>query len=192
MKILYFDTETTGIDPKVNEIIQFAAVVEIDGVIVEQVNWRCQPTNYDSISPSALETTGLTVEEIKTYQSPSEMMSKIKNLFNTHIDKFNKEDKFYPAGHNVAFDLEFLQAFWKKHGDPYGTGSYQNWRTLDSRVFANFLIASGKLNVSDVKLSTLCDHYKIQINAHDALSDILATRQLIRLFIDMLSDCSLA
>src|SRR5690606_5049961 len=104
-----------------------------------------------------------------------------KDLFDTYIDKYDKNDKFYPAGHNVQFDLDFLQEFWKKYGDQYGTGSYQNWRALDSRVMAHFLIMAGKLpELENMKLATLCNHFDIPINAHDAMSDITATRLLIR------------
>jgi DNA polymerase III epsilon subunit-like protein len=180
MKILYFDTETTGTNPSKHEITQFAAIVEIDGVVKEEVNWRCQPTRWDAIDPEAIATTGVSIEELKKLQTPDKMFDDIYDLFGKYISKFDKADKFYPAGHNLQFDLEFLQAFWRQHGDKYGTGSYQNWRSLDSRIFANFLCAAGRLDVPDVKLSTLAKHYEIEINAHDALSDIRATRLVIR------------
>lgn len=179
MKILYFDTETTGVDPRIHEIVQFAAIVEVDGTVKEEVNWKCQPTKWEVLSPEALAVTGMTIEKLKESDPPAVMMEKIRGLFDRYIDKFDKSDKFYPAGHNVVFDLDFLQNFWKQHGDQYGTGSYQNWRVLDSRIFAHFLIVAGKLQVEDVKLETLCKHYGIEISAHDALSDIRATRQLI-------------
>ena len=179
MKILYFDTETTGTNPHVHEITQFAAVVEIDGKVEKEVNWRCQPTNWDKIDKAALEVTGIGIEKLKTFESPTEMFRRISSMFDEYIDKYDPTDKFYPAGHNVGFDLDFLQSFWKKHGDKYGTGSYQNWRMLDSRILANFLIAAGLIETPDVKLGTLCEHFKIEIDAHDALSDIRATRELI-------------
>lgn len=179
MKILYFDTETTGTNPNKHDITQFAAIVEIDGVVKEEVNFRCQPINWDNIDPEALEVTGVSIEELKKQQKPEEMFKQIRELFDRHIDKYDKNDKFYPAGHNVGFDLDFLQAFWKKF-DKYGTGSYQNWRALDSRTFANFLSVLGKINTENIKLETLCNHYKIEIDAHDALSDIRATRELVR------------
>lgn len=186
MKILYLDTETTGIDPKVNEIVQFAAIVEIDGEVKAEVNIRCQPTNWDVIDSKALETTGLTLEDLKGYQDPKIAAMQIRDLFNKFINKFDKNDKFYPAGHNVGFDLEFLQAFWRKHIDAYGTGSYQNWRALDSRVFGNFLAAAGKLTGVDMKLETICNQWNIPIIAHDALSDIRATREVIKRMVSML------
>lgn len=187
MKIIYFDTETTGTNPNVNEIIQFAAIVEIDGEIKEEVNFTCQPTNWDDIQQEALSVTGMTIERLKSFEMPHTMAPKIQALFNKHIDKYDSSDKFFPAGHNIQFDIEFLQRFWKKHIDQYGIGSYQNWRSLDSRVFANFLNVAGKLNIENVKLETLCKYYGIEINAHDALSDIRATRLLIKKMINQLN-----
>lgn len=180
MKILYFDVETTGTNPKENEITQFAAIVEIDGVVKEEVNFRCRPTNLANIDPQALEVTGMTIDKLMEAPEPSVMASQIKRLLDKYINKFSKTDKFYPAGHNVQFDLDFLQSFWKKHIDQFGSGSYQNWRSLDSRVFGNFLAAAGKLETGDMKLETLANHFQIEINAHDALSDIRATRQIIK------------
>lgn len=46
MKILYFDVETTGTDSSKHEITQLAIIVEVDGVVKEEVNWRCQPINW--------------------------------------------------------------------------------------------------------------------------------------------------
>jgi len=185
MKILYFDTETTGVSAWKNEITQFAAIIEIDGVVKEEINWRCQPTKWENIDPKALETTGISIEQLRTYQPAAQMFKDIKALFDKYIPKYTKmPDKFYPAGHNVQFDLDFLNAFFKQHGDfddkKWGITSYQNWRSLDSRVFGNFLGAAGKLPTMDMKLSTLCEHYGIQIDAHDALSDIRATREVIQ------------
>lgn len=180
MKILYFDVETTGTNPKENEIVQFAAIIEIDGVVKEEVNFRCRPTRMDKIDPKALEVTGMTIEKLMEAPEPSVMARQIQTLLNKYINKFSKTDKFYPAGHNVQFDLDFLQAFWKQHIDQFGTGSYQNWRSLDSRVFGNFLAVSGKLETDSMKLETLANYFKIDINAHDALSDIRATRQVIK------------
>lgn len=117
-------------------------------------------------------------------------LSKIIEFLNKYIPKYTKlPDKFYPAGHNVTFDLQFFDAFVRQHGNPevakWGSVTWQNWRALDTRVLANFLLAEGRLNhqygpLADVKLSTLCEHFSIPIDAHDALSDIQATRTLMR------------
>ncbi len=185
MKILYFDTETTGVNPKVNEIIQFAAIAEIDGKIQGELNVKCQPTDWNNIDQTSLEITGLTIDILKTYERPSVCGEKIRQFLSRFVNKYDREDKFYPAGHNISFDLDFLQSFWKKHVDEYGIGSYQNWRALDSRVFANFLSVKNKLPCQDMKLGTICKFYGIDISAHDAMSDIRATRILIRKMLEL-------
>jgi len=175
------DCETTGLNSTLNEIVQFSAIVEINGEVKEELNLFMQPTRWDQISQEALAVTGNTIEKLKTFMLPSEGFRKIKTLFDKYIDKYDKSDKFFPAGHNVMFDIEYLQAFWKQHGDKYGTGSYQNWNCLDSRILANFMRMSGKLSeLENHKLETLCKHFKIPLDAHDSMNDIRATRILIQ------------
>lgn len=187
LKILYFDVETTGTDPTVNELIEFAGIVVIDGKTIEELEFKCQPVNWEAVEPEALEVTGKTLEDLKGYMLPAEAFKLLSDFFNRHIDKFDKNDKFYPAGHQISFDIDFLQKFFIDYGDKYGTGSYQNWRCLDSRVLANFFIAAGLIQCKDVKLKTLCEVFEIEIEAHDALSDIRATRILIQKMMAWLS-----
>lgn len=182
-KVLFLDTETTGTDPTKNEIVQFAAIIEVDGVPVQAINLKCQPTRWDEIEDEALEVTGTTREELKERMEPAKMHKAIKETLLKHVDQYDSGDKLWPAGHNVGFDLDFLQAFWKQHGTPedakYGTGSLQNWRALDTRALGNVMLIEGLIDVPDLKLKTLCDCFGIVLdNAHDALADIKATRAL--------------
>lgn len=178
MKILYIDTETTGTNSQKHEIIQIAALIEIDNEIVEEVNLRIRPTNWETIDPEALKVTGKTLEELKTYMDPKMAFITLKGIFERYVNKYDRNDKFYPAGHNLGFDIEFLQAFWKKYGDAYGTGSYQNWRFLDTRILANFLCSHDLIKPLNVTLGEMCKMYNIHLDAHDALNDIRATRLL--------------
>lgn len=178
MKILYIDTETTGTNSQKHEIIQIAALIEIDNEIVEEINLRIRPTNWETIDPEALKVTGKTIEELKTYMDPKMAFVTLKGTLEKYVNKYDRNDKFYPAGHNLGFDIEFLQAFWKKYGDIYGTGSYQNWRFLDTRILANFLCSYGLIKPLNVTLGEMCKTYNIHLDAHDALNDIRATRLL--------------
>lgn len=187
MKILYFDTETTGLNPKVNEIIQFSAILEKNQKILGVINLMIQPTKLDAIDPEALKVIGKTVEELKSGVAPCVALHEIQEFLGSQVDKYDKKDKVYPAGHNVQFDLDFFQNFWKQHGDPYGIGSYINWRALDSRILANFLILKGKIKVPDVKLGTLCGYYNIPLDAHNSLNDIEANRLLIHKMLEEIS-----
>jgi DNA polymerase-3 subunit epsilon len=179
-KILYFDTETTGLDPVKNDIIQIAGIVEIDGEIVDEFNFTCQPFSYANIEPKALECNGRTIEEIKLFDPNNMAKRALDSVLGKHCDKFNKMDKFYPAGFNVRFDLDFLAQWFKKTGDNY-LGSWINWRAIDPLPALYVMDLKGELSLSDYKLGTVCNHYGIDTGkAHDALSDVRATRELIK------------
>src|SRR5438034_3917506 len=109
MKILYFDTETTGLYSKVHEIVQLAAIIEIDGLVIDQINLEFQPTNWASISPEALAVNKRSVDILLTYQTPQDAFKKFKVFLDKYIDKYDMKDKAYPAGHNVTFDIDFVQ-----------------------------------------------------------------------------------
>ncbi len=180
MKILWFDVETTGLNPDKNDIVQLGFQLEIDGNIVEQGDLRFRPINPDEIEMKALEVCNLTVEEIMGYPDAREQYENFLRILDNHIDKFNRDDKAFPAGYNVGFDYGFLMAMPRKLGDRYGFGSYFNHMLLDPMPIINNLLSVNALEPVPVnrKLETMANMFGIQIEAHDAVSDINATREL--------------
>lgn len=178
MKVFYLDTETTGLNPKINDIIQLSFIIEIDGIIKEKQNFKMQPFNYSSITEEALKVNGITLEQLKTLETPQEVYKKLIKILDIHIDKYNKKDKFYSAGYNVRFDMDFLREFFIKNGDKY-YGSYFDYHFIDAMPMLFLMEYAKKLNLSDHHLETACKHYGIEIKAHDAEQDIGATRELI-------------
>lgn len=157
----------------------------MDGEVKEEFNFHCQPDDYSVIEPKALEVNGMTVEELKTFEDPKVTYEKLIAIFERYVDKFDPADKFYPAGQNVSFDIEFLSEFFKRRGDKF-FGSWQNWRCIDSRFMANFLAYAGIIKTESIKLADLCKHFEVELDAHDAMSDIKASRQVIQKMIKLL------
>ena len=181
MKVLWFDTETTGLNAVVNDVIQLSGVIEVDGENKESFDIRCQPHNYENISQEALDVHGISIEELKGYQSPKKAHAEFLDILGKYVSKFDRDDKFWPGGYNVKFDLDFVAEWFKKCGDRY-FGSWQNWRALDPLPMVNLLAYSGKLPpLPNHKLETICGHFKIEIKAHDALSDVEATVKLFHI-----------
>ena len=177
-KIFYFDVETTGLDPQKNDIIQLAYVVEINGEIKEEGEFKLQPMNYATIEKGALEVNKITIEQLKTYSQPWLVHVQIMKLLDKYIDKYNKQDKFIPAGYNVKFDLDMFREFFKKNNHKY-FGSYFGYYVLDPIPFLMVLEYKGLIKLESHKLVDICKYFGIEIQAHDALSDIKATRELI-------------
>lgn len=179
MKILYFDTETTGLNCEKHAMIQLAGILEVDGREVERFNYKIKPFLQDEIDPSALKIHGLNVETIQQFEEPGKVYNQFVEMLCRHIDKYNSKDKFYPAGYNVRFDLDFLASFFRKNGDVY-FGSFCNWKAIDALPILHFFDHMEYVKYENYKLETVCQKMNIQIQAHDALSDIEATRELLK------------
>jgi DNA polymerase-3 subunit alpha len=159
--------ETTGLSEKKNDIWQLACVPVINGIRQKSFNEFCQPIDWNNIDPKAIAVSNMTIPQLKTFQSPEVMIEK----FIEYISSFGV--KFTIAGYNVSFDKRFLSATFSKLGkntDFYRLFSLDIHCTYNRAKEIKDLIGS-----SSLKLEALANLYDIQINAHDALSDIEAT-----------------
>ena len=66
-KVLWIDLETTGTNPAIHGIIQLAAIVEIDGEIVEEADLKMRPLMDKEITDEALEMQGVTKDDLSDY-----------------------------------------------------------------------------------------------------------------------------
>ena len=181
MKILWFDCETTGLNAVENDIISLAMIIEIDGEIKDKLYLKIQPHNYETVSDEALKINGFTREDLKTFLPPKEAHTQIVKFFAKYVDKYKKfktmEDKLVPAGYNVLFDIQFLAEFFKKCGDKY-FGAFVDYHKLDIASIVLFLKMHKKINLKGYKLVNVAEHLEIAIDAHNAESDILVTRDV--------------
>lgn len=187
MKILYLDTETTGITAN-SAVIQFAGIIEIDGEVKEEFNIRCKPHKGADISEKALEVTGMTLDIINSYQEPKEAMEEMESIFEKYCDKFDRNDKYILVGQNIKFDFQKLYEFYTRLGNKY-LGSWINFKMLfDTLAVIQALQLVNKLPIlENNKLITWCNFFGIKLeNAHDALADIRATRELAKVLINIL------
>lgn len=72
--------------------------------------------------------------------------------------------------------MDMMRSSFEKSGDKY-FGSWFFWPTIDVRHEVAKQILDG-CRLRNYKLETVCGHYDIKIDSHDALSDIKATREL--------------
>lgn len=178
MKLLWIDTETTGLNKERCDIIQIAGIVVIDGEEKERFNFHCQPMNYETIEQDAMDKTGMTIEKLKTFPTSQETYRKFKELLTKYIDPYNKYDKFFVAGHNVKFDLEFIQSFFEKMGDKYCMSFFRH-QTVDLMAFCTILLTAGLITPENLKLGSIAKYlgFPDDPNLHDALVDIDLTRK---------------
>ena len=180
MKIFWFDTETTGLDPCSCSVIQIGYIVEIDEEVLEEGTFFCAPFAESNIQPEAMRVNGRSEEEINGFPAPQEFHRSLLDVFGTYVDRYDKTDKFVAAGYNVGFDIDFLSATWKRLGDNY-FGSWFWGCHLDVRTIVTLMKIYRGLNLPDYKLTTVCGHFGIEFEAHNAVGDIAATRDLYQI-----------
>ena len=183
LKILFFDCETTGVDPRKNGLTQIAGFIEVGGRVVESFDFTVAPFEFDTVEPEALRIQGRTFEQLIQFDAPAVMKAKLTAVLSRHVDKFDKADKYVVAGQNVGFDVDFLAQFFKKCGDNF-LGSFLSWRQIDLLRLIDLLEVTTGLQLQNRKLETLSKYFGVELsNAHDALSDIAATRSIINLLL---------
>lgn len=180
---VFYDYETTGVHPGMDRPIQFAACrTDRDFNPIDQHEFKCRlagdvipspvATLIHGQSPSALQSSGL---------SERDFAQRINGLFT--------QGRQIIMGYNTAqFDDPFTQhLFYRNFYDPYGW----QWRDGNQRydllvavrcayLFANdCLIWPERDGLLSMKLEDLAPANDIQhLNAHDALGDTLATRDI--------------
>ncbi len=101
---IFFDLETTGISPYLNEIIEFGAVKQVNGSIVERKQLFIKPSK--PIPKTITELTSITNEDVKDAKNIEEALIEIKEWIGDSI----------LVAHNAFFDYSFLNSVYKKNG----------------------------------------------------------------------------
>ena len=183
MKIVYIDTETTGLDPKVHAVWQIGLIIEIDGVEKERREFLVKPFPGDMVAKEVLEMNGMTMEEFRNKMAQAmegpAVYAEMCGIFAKYVDKYQKTDKFFFAAYNATFDDSFLRRLWEKCNDVY-YGSWFWWPPLDVAILACEYLLKERHRLVNFKLETVGKHLGINIpgEAHDAIHDILLTRAI--------------
>lgn len=159
-KVLFYDTETVGINP--NYIISIAYMLYENGKKVDTGYVICNP-DYP-ISERASEVNGFTNESVVDKPLFCDVWPEIKHLFTDSVW----------IGHNSnSFDQKAMRLEFKRYGieEPH----HYNLDTLN--------IAKGMLkknvDVKDHKLGTLCEYFGLEIKGyHQAHVDTWACQRV--------------
>lgn len=179
------DTETTGLDPLIHEIVQIAIVPLDSNLNVRQdivpFYTLIKPQNPKTWDAEAKKKTGLNMEAIKMGHDPF----KAADLLESWLDKlnlpFNKSGynrcKILPLGYNYQFDLKFIIKW-------LGEELYKEWfdhQYRDPMIVANYLNDQAGMHAERVPfskrtLSWVANQYKVENpHAHNALGDAVTT-----------------
>ena len=152
------DTETTGLSPTWDDLIEIAAVRYHGGTEIARFQSLIQPPNGPEIDPFIIELTGITPDMLRDAPGTADVVSRFADFLGNDII----------VGYNVGFDVNFL---------------YDNYIHYLHRPLTNDFI-----NVTRIarKLYPEMEHHRLvdmvekfgirHDHAHRALSDVLATQ----------------
>ena len=190
MKFLWCDTETTGIDTKNAAPFQVAFIFcysrkMSSGKLLKEESERVFTLNCLEIpgieySEEAGKVNGYTREMIEKMESPKTAVAKIDCCLKDFLDYKDGERMFFCGYNSSTFDWNHLASLFEKCG--YDFEKYFFPQKLD--VFEQVKKA-GKMKVlpylENRKLTTVAGFLNIKMdNAHDALCDIRATREVAK------------
>lgn len=180
-KVIWIDTETTGLNDKICAVIQIAGIIEIDGIETDTFNYKVKPFENAEIQEGALKAHGISVEEMNSYPEMSGVKKQFELLLGKYINKFHKSDKFIIAAYNAKFDVGFLRAFWKRNNDKY----YSSWFfSQPSDIMNDIVTMCRRIRIpvpKSLKLQLAAEALGIKtegLNLHKALEDIRLTKRI--------------
>lgn len=179
-KIIWIDTETTGLDATKGALTEVACIVEIDGVEVDKLALQINPLSYNKdveVTQEALDITGKTMEDIASYGDSKAQFNKFIVFLSKYVDHYDKKDKLKVNGYNTKFDVAFIKEWFLDNGNKY-YGSYFDYKELDVFALVGYIKHLGFIDTENDKLKTICDHFGIDLDAHKAFDDIVATKKL--------------
>jgi len=163
MILTVLDTETTGLDSDIHEIIEIAAITylldkEGNRYVMKKYESKINPQRLHTASEKALEVNGFTLEKWKGSPNASEVMPTVKEII---------EQSDILIGQNLIFDLKFVNEIC--HRNDISPPEYPPY--IDTKSIADRLVAAKWLQRSG--MDYLVEHYNVKVEgrAHTALVD---------------------
>ncbi|WP_299352705.1 exonuclease domain-containing protein [uncultured Shimia sp.] len=164
-----FDTETTGLLPHKDEIVQIGAVRVLNGKMVpgEEINQLVNPGM--KIPPAST----------KVHKVTDQMVAEAPDIHiaSQRFHTFAKEAVI--VAHNAPFDMAFLRRHGKTNGLDW------NHPIIDTVLLSAVLFGASETHTLDA----LCERLNVTIPAelrHTALGDAVATAEVLCLMLPML------
>ena len=156
-RIIFYDLETTGVDPKNDEIIEIGAKDNLGNVFDKLINPNRE------VSQKITELTGISNEKLKYRNNMERSYEKINEWFD--FEKKNKNVETYLIAHNGDnFDYKFLSKHFKI-----------KCKSIDTLTLFRKLLPYRPSH----SIKSLCELYEIDCSKHHrALEDVIILEKL--------------
>lgn len=163
-----FDVETTGLSAIYDKVIELSAVKMKDGNVVEQFEQFINPGFH--LSNTTTNLTSITDDMVAGSKSEAEVFTEFRDWYGDAI----------LVGHNVTFDVGFMNAGYVRHKMPEITNPI-----IDTLTLARFLYP----DLKGYRLNTLAKRFNVALEHHHrAIYDAESTGHLAMIFLKEAED----
>lgn len=172
MNLLFIDTETTGLDPQNDRVVQIAGRMALGPKLIEFCTY-IQPEGFE-IPESASAIHGISTQFAQANGLPIQEVLEMLDVLVDLADRI--------VGHHIIFDVRFLAAEARRSGrEKLADKLEQLEQVCTKKLSLKYLQDSGKpANRSTTKLETMFELFlneKLE-DAHDALTDVIACEMI--------------
>lgn len=147
-----FDTETTGLEPEIDKIIEISAIKYINNEPVDTFTTLVNPKQ--KLDPFITKLTGIKIFDL--IKSPT-----INNVLPGFFDFI---EDYVLVAHNAPFDIKMIACECYRNNI-----EMCNNKLIDTLPLARRMISNN--DIRDYKLSTLKDYFGIELKSHRATED---------------------
>jgi DNA polymerase III epsilon subunit-like protein len=181
MKFFAFDTETTGLDAHAGDEVLSLAYVLLDDDLNELAaeQFFAHPSDPSRVSPEAARINGYSPD---VWDAKGAVTQDALYLLLATAWKKHELRRAVPLGHNVPFDVGFLEVRGRKDA-AFAAAMRQalGYHKIDTIGIALALDVANKVKGGSYSLGPLCARYDVELlHAHDSLYDVRATVELYR------------
>ncbi len=173
--VVLFDVETTGLNPQRDRVIEIAAI-RVTGNGRQEFATVVRPDPVPRLDPQITKITGITQRDVEAGMDSAAAFLKLANWL---------DDGPVIVGHNVPFDIGFLDAELERHDLPPWIGDFVCTRALATFLGKGIPALNRAGNpYTSYQLQHVCQALGVELDgAHRALNDLAATEQcLLRLW----------
>lgn len=162
---IFFDLETTGINPALDEVVSCAYIADKNGESFLRNYFYVRPEKF---SADAQKIHGIKEEQLISARSQAQFAETMLSLF----EKFPGEIICHSRSSNLTFDLGFVFAA------SFYNGLRERFYRAREKIteISTIDMAKNKLAVKDYSLKTIANYFNINLKHHDARSDVEACR----------------
>ena len=165
MKIIFFDTETTGLNPATCQIIELAMIAVVDGEIADDYD-EFVKMNDGKLPLKITQITGITDKMLDDGVTEAEIAETLKKWMTPGT---------LMVAHNCQFDMSFVYYLLRRHYPSEAEDIVRNVDWLDTLT-----VVKDRMEYPH-RLNNVVEHYELEkVNFHRAIDDTRALYEVYK------------